>query len=67
MDVFTLSLWALRIGFVLLIYAFFVALVLSLIRRANLKERLRYGLLLFAVMTAGAIVFGWLMFLFVKK
>jgi uncharacterized membrane protein len=51
----------------MIIYAFFVALVLSLIRRANLKERLRYGLLLFAVMTAGAIVFGWLMFLFVKK
>ncbi len=51
----------------MIIYAFFVALVLSLIRRTDLKGRLRYGLLLFAVMTAGAIAFGWLMFLFVKK
>ena len=51
----------------MIIYAFFVALVLSLIRRGNLKERLRYGLLLFGVMTVGAIAFGWLMFLFVKK
>jgi len=51
----------------MVVYAFFVALVLALIRRADLKGRLRYGLLLFLVMTAGAIVFGWLMFLFVKK
>lgn len=51
----------------MIVYAFFVALVLSLIRRTDLKGRLRYGLLLFAVMTAGAIAFGWLMFLFVKK
>jgi hypothetical protein len=51
----------------MIIYAFFVALVLSLIRRSDLKGRLRYGLLLFAVMTFGAIVFGWLMFLFVKR
>jgi hypothetical protein len=51
----------------MIIYAFFVALVLALIRRSDLKGRVRYGLLLFAVMTAGAIAFGWLMFLFVKK
>lgn len=51
----------------MVVYAFFVALVLALIRRADLKSRLRYGLLLFAVMTAGALVFGWLMFLFIKK
>jgi hypothetical protein len=51
----------------MIIYAFFVALVLSLVRRADLKERLRYGLLLFTVMTVGAIAFGWLMFLFIKK
>ena len=51
----------------MVVYAFFVALVLALIRRADLKGRLRYGLLLFLVMTAGAIAFGWLMFLFVKK
>ena len=51
----------------MIVYSFFVALVLSLIRRADLKGRLRYGLLLFVVMTVGAIAFGWLMFLFVKK
>jgi len=51
----------------MIVYAFFVALVLSLIRRADLKSRIRYGLLLFAVMTAGALAFGWLMFLFIKK
>ena len=47
--------------------AAFVALVLALIRRSDLKGRVRYGLLLFAVMTAGALAFGWLMFLFIKK
>ncbi len=51
----------------MIVYAFFVALVLALIRRADLKGRVRYGLLLFAVMTAGALAFGWLMFLFIKK
>ena len=51
----------------MIVYAFFVALVLALIRRADAKSRLRYGLLLCAVMTAGALVFGWLMFLFIKK
>ena len=51
----------------MIVYAAFVALVLALIRRPDLKSRVRYGLLLFAVMTAGALVFGWLMFLFIKK
>ena len=51
----------------MIVYAFFVALVLAFIRRPDLKSRLRYGLLLFAVMTAGALAFGWLMFLFIKK
>jgi predicted permease len=51
----------------MVVYAAFVALVLSLIRRSDLKGRLRYGLLLFAVMTAGALLFGWFMFLFIKK
>jgi F0F1-type ATP synthase membrane subunit c/vacuolar-type H+-ATPase subunit K len=51
----------------MVVYAAFVALVLALIRRSDLKSRLRYGLLLFAVMTAGALLFGWLMFLFIKK
>jgi hypothetical protein len=51
----------------MVVYAAFVALVLALIRRTDLKGRVRYGLLLFAVMTAGALLFGWLMFLFIKK
>jgi hypothetical protein len=49
------------------VYAFFVALVLALIRRGDTKARLKYGLVLFAVMTVGAVAFGWFMFLFIKK
>jgi hypothetical protein len=51
----------------MIIYAFFVALVMALIRRTKTKERLRYGLTLFLVMVAGALAFGWFMFLFIKK
>ncbi len=51
----------------MVVYAFFVALVLTLIRREDTKARLRYGLVLFAVMTVGALVFGWFMFLFIKR
>ena len=51
----------------MIVYAFFVARVLALIRRPDLQSRSRSGLLLFAVMTAGALAFGWLMFLFIKK
>jgi predicted branched-subunit amino acid permease len=51
----------------MVVYAFFVALVLALIRREDNKARLRYGLVLFAVMTVGALVFGWFMFLFIKR
>jgi predicted permease len=51
----------------MVVYAAFVALVLALIRRNDSKARLRYGLILFAVMTAGALAFGWFMFLFIKR
>ncbi len=51
----------------MVVYAFFVSLVLALIRRPDNKSRLRYGLLLFTVMTVGALAFGWFMFLFIKK
>ncbi len=51
----------------MVVYAFFVALVLALIRREDNKARFRYGLVLFAVMTVGALVFGWFMFLFIKR
>ncbi len=50
----------------MIVYAFFVALVMALIRRTKRKEQIRYGVVLFLVMVAGAIAFGWFMFLFVK-
>jgi hypothetical protein len=51
----------------MVVYAAFVSLVLALVRRPDPKSRLKYGLVMFAVMTAGALAFGWLMFLFIKK
>jgi hypothetical protein len=48
----------------MIVYAFFVAVVLSLLRREEKKARIRYGLLMFAIMVVGAILFGWLMYLF---
>jgi hypothetical protein len=51
----------------MVVYAFFVSLVLALIRRSDKKARIRYGLTLFAIMTAGALAFGWFMFLFIKR
>lgn len=50
----------------MVIYAFFVSLVMTLIRRSKPKDQIRYGVVLFLVMVAGAIAFGWFMFLFVK-
>jgi len=51
----------------MVVYAFFVAVVLSLIRRSDLKAQVRYGITLFLLMVAGALAFSWFMFLFVKK
>jgi hypothetical protein len=51
----------------MVVYAFFVAVVLSLIRRSDAKNRVRYGITLFLLMVAGALAFSWFMFLFVKK
>jgi len=50
--------------FSMIIYAAFVAVVLSLLRRSGGKARARYGLTLFLIMVGGAILFGWLMYLF---
>jgi hypothetical protein len=50
----------------MVVYSFFVSLVMALLRRSERKEQIRYGALLFFVMVAGAIAFGWFMFLFVK-
>ena len=52
--------------FSMVVYAFFAALVLALLRRNDRKARIRYGVVLFLIMVGGAIAFGWFMFLFVK-
>jgi len=48
----------------MVIYAFFVCVVLALVRRSKKKEQIKYGLILFLVMVLGAILFGWFMYLF---
>ncbi len=50
----------------MIVYAFFVSVVLSLIRRDDPKSRIKYGLSLFLIMVAGALAFGWLMYLFAR-
>ena len=50
--------------FSMIVYAAFVALILALLRRSDKKARIRYGLTLFLIMVGGAILFGWLMYLF---
>ncbi|MCX6562392.1 MAG: hypothetical protein NTU60_02170 [Candidatus Aminicenantes bacterium] len=50
--------------FSMILYAFFVTVVLALLRRDNKRSRLRYGLFLFLIMIGGALLFGWLMYLF---
>ena len=47
-------------------YAFFVSVVLSLIRRDDPKSRLKYGLSLSLIMVVGALAFGWFMYLFAR-
>ena len=49
----------------MILYAFFVCVVLALIRRDERKAQIKYGLSLFVIMVIGAIVFGWIMFLFI--
>ena len=49
----------------MVLYAFFVALVMSLLRREGRKAQVRYGLTLFLIMVAGALAFGWFMYLFI--
>ena len=50
----------------MIVYAFFVSLVLSLLRRDDRKSRIKYGLSLFLVMIAGALAFGWFMYPFAR-
>lgn len=49
----------------MIIYAFFVCIVLALIRREKRENQIKYALSLFLFMVAGALLFGWLMYLFV--
>jgi len=51
--------------FAMVLYAFFVALVMSFLRRDEKKARIKYGLTLFFVMAAGTLAFGWFMYLFI--
>jgi hypothetical protein len=51
--------------FTMVLYAFFVTLVMSLLRRDGKKARIKYGLTLFLIMVAGTIAFGWFMYLFI--
>jgi hypothetical protein len=48
----------------MILYSVFVCVVLALIRRENKKDQIKYGLFLFLIMVAGALVFGWIMYLF---
>ena len=50
----------------MVIYAFFVSVVLALLRREDSKSRLKYGLSLFLILVGGALVFGWFMYLFAR-
>jgi uncharacterized membrane protein len=52
--------------FSMMVYAFFVSVVLALLRRDDRKSRLRYGLSLFLIMVVGALAFGWFMYLFAR-
>ncbi len=51
--------------FSMTLYAFFVSLVMALLRREDRKARIRYGATLFLIMVAGALAFGWFMYLFI--
>ncbi|MDH4271938.1 MAG: hypothetical protein OEW18_08175 [Candidatus Aminicenantes bacterium] len=52
--------------FSMMVYAFFVSVVLALLRRNDRKSRLKYGLSLFLIMVVGALAFGWFMYLFAR-
>ncbi|MFP4081676.1 MAG: hypothetical protein ACLFVG_02850 [Candidatus Aminicenantes bacterium] len=49
----------------MVVYAFFVCVVLALIKRDEWKARVRYALTLFFFMVIGALAFGWIMYLFI--
>ncbi len=50
----------------MVLYAFFVCVVLALIRREQRKDQIKYGVSLFLFMILGALIFGWFMYLFIS-
>lgn len=52
--------------FSMVIYAFFISVVLALIRRDEPRAQLKYGVSLFLIMVFGALAFGWFMYLFAR-
>jgi len=51
----------------MIIYAALVAVVMAVIRRQTLRDRIRYGITLLLIMVGGALAFGWFMFLFIRR
>lgn len=49
----------------MILYAFFVSVVMALLRKSEKGARIRYGLTLFLIMVVGALAFGWFMYLFI--
>jgi len=52
--------------FTMIIYALLVSVVLSLIRRSDLKSQVKYGLILFLILVLASVAFGWFMYLFAR-
>lgn len=48
----------------MILYAIFVCIVLTLIRKPERKSQIRYAVSLFLLMVLGALIFGWFMYLF---
>jgi heme A synthase len=48
----------------MILYAIFVCIVLTLIRRNDRKSQMKYALFLFLIMVVGGLLFGWFMYLF---
>jgi len=48
----------------LILFAFFVALVFALIAKDDAKEQLQFGGMVFGAFLVSAVVLGWLMFPF---
>lgn len=45
----------------MLIYSALVSLVFAILSREQMRDRARYGMKLFAIMTVGSLLLAWLM------